>query len=69
MVKVIHLADDGTEITAIEVDDFTIEVIYSGLADMLREAAASTTVAAAAPADLSREARLRRDKILTRLRG
>ena len=52
MVKVIHLADDGTEITAIEVDDFTIEVIYSGLADMLREAAASTTVAAAAPADL-----------------
>ena len=69
MVKVIHLADDGTEMAAIEVDDFTIEVIYSGLADMLREAAASTTVAAAAPADLSREARLRRDKILTRLRG
>jgi len=69
MVKVIHLADDGTEITAIEVDDFTIEVIYSGIADMLREAAAATTVAAAAPADLSREARLRRDKILTRLRG
>ena len=25
---------------AIEVDDFTIEVIYSGLADMLRAAAA-----------------------------
>ena len=46
MVKVIHLADDGTEITAIEVDDFTIEVIYSGIADMLREAAAATTVAA-----------------------
>ena len=69
MVKVIHLADDGTEMAAIELDDFTIEVIYSGLADMLREAAASTTVAAAAPADLSREARLRRDKILTRLRG
>jgi len=69
MVKVIHLAEDGTEMAAIEVDDFTIEVIYSGLADMLREAAASTTVAAAAPADLSREARLRRDKILTRLRG
>ena len=69
MVKVIHLAEDGTEMAAIEVDDFTIEVIYSGLADMLRVAAASTTVAAAAPADLSREARLRRDKILTRLRG
>ena len=41
MVKVIHLADDGTEMAAIEVDDFTIEVIYSGIAEMLREAAAS----------------------------
>jgi hypothetical protein len=69
MVKVIHLADDGTEITAIEVDDFTIEVIYSGIADMLRAAAASVTVPAVKPADLSREARQRRDKILTRLRG
>jgi hypothetical protein len=69
MVKVIHLADDGTEMAAIEVDDFTIEVIYSGLADMLREAAASTAVPAIPSADLSREARLRRDKILTRLRG
>ncbi len=36
MVKVIHLADDGTEMAAIEVDDFTIEVIYSGIAEMLR---------------------------------
>ena len=35
MVKVIHLADDGTETASIEVDDFTIEVIYSGLAEML----------------------------------
>ena len=68
MVKVIRLADDGTEVAAIEVDDFTIEVIYSGLADMLREAA-SSVVAAAAPAELSREARLRRDKVLARLRG
>ena len=41
MVKVIHLADDGTEMAAIEVDDFTIEVIYAGIAEMLREAAAS----------------------------
>ncbi len=40
MVKVIHLADDGTEMAAIEVDDFTIEIIYSGLAEMLRNAAA-----------------------------
>ena len=39
MIRVIHLADDGTEVAAIEVDDFTIEVIYSGIADMLRAAA------------------------------
>ena len=39
MVKVIHLADDGTEMATIEVDDFTIEVIYAGIAEMLREAA------------------------------
>ena len=41
MVRVTQLADDGTETAAIEVDDFTIEVIYSGLAEMLREAAAA----------------------------
>ena len=39
MVRVTHLADDGTEMATVEVDDFTIEVIYSGLADMLRDAA------------------------------
>jgi len=70
MVKVIHLSDDGTEMAAIEVDDFTIEVIYSGIADMLREAASSKTPAQASPAaELSREARLRRDKVLARIRG
>ena len=35
MIKVIHLGDDGTEMATIEVDDFTIEVIYSGIAEML----------------------------------
>jgi hypothetical protein len=69
MVKVIRLADDGTEMATIEVDDFTIEVIYSGIADMLREAATSASVQVEPSAELSREARLRRDKILTRLRG
>ena len=68
MVKVIHLADDGTEMAAIEVDDFTIEVIYSGIAEMLRRAAASDESAAAAPGDLPREARQRREKILGRIR-
>jgi hypothetical protein len=70
MVKVIQVADDGTETAAIEVDDFTIEVIYSGLAEMLREAAESGTVPQnVASCDLSREARQRREKILTRIRG
>ncbi len=68
MVKVIHLADDGTEVAAIEVDDFTIEVIYSGLAQMLREAAASNRPVAPTPCDLPRAERQRRQKILGRIR-
>jgi hypothetical protein len=69
MVKVIHIADDGTEMAAIEVDDFTIEVIYSGIAEMLREAATAQDAPAAGACELSREARQRREKILTRIRA
>ena len=68
MVKVIHVADDGTEVAAIEVDDFTIEVIYSGIAEMLRQAASAPAAPTAAAGDLSRAERQRRDKILTRIR-
>ena len=68
MVKVIHVAEDGTEVAAIEVDDFTIEVIYSGIAEMLREAA-SVPPEPAAALDLPRAERQRREKILTRLRA
>jgi len=68
MVKVIHVAADGTEMAAIEVDDFTIEVIYSGIAEMLRQAAASNEAAAAPGSELPREARQRREKILSRIR-
>jgi hypothetical protein len=68
MVKVIRVADDGTEMAAIEVDDFTIEVIYSGLAEMLREAASSNERLVATRSDLPREARQRREKIMSRLR-
>ena len=67
MIRVIHLADDGTEVAAIEVDDFTIEVIYSGIADMLR-AAANDGPSVAAPDELPRDERQRREKILTRVR-
>jgi hypothetical protein len=69
MVKVIHLADDGTEVAAIEVDDFTIEVIYSGIAEMLREAASEQAVTPAGDLDLPYAERQRREKILTRIRG
>jgi hypothetical protein len=69
MVKIIHVADDGTEKAAVELDDFTIEVIYSGIADMLRDAATAQTADVAPAFDLPREARQRREKVLTRIRG
>ncbi len=68
MVRVISLAEDGTQIAAIEVDDFTIEVIYSGLADMLR-AASDNGPSGAVRDELPRDERQRREKILARVRG
>jgi hypothetical protein len=68
MVKVIRVDDDGAEVAAIEVDDFIIEIIYSGIADMLRDAQAAK-VTDAVPNDLPREARQRRAKILNRVRA
>jgi hypothetical protein len=67
MVKVTQVSDDGTETASIEVDDFTIEVLYAGLADMLREAAEAPGLVTAAACDLPREARQRRQRILTRI--
>ena len=52
MIKVIHLGDDGTEMPTIEVDDFTIEITYSGIAEMLREAAVSKAIVATGSGDL-----------------
>jgi hypothetical protein len=68
MVKVIQLADDGTETAAIEMDDFTIEVVYAGIAEMLRQAATSAGAAMPSAAELPREARQRRERILRRVR-
>ncbi|HEX4127896.1 MAG TPA: hypothetical protein VHX67_09995 [Acidimicrobiales bacterium] len=67
MVKVTQLADDGTEMASIEVDDFTIEILYSGLADMLHEAAATQPPVTVPSCELSREARQRRQRVLSRL--
>ncbi len=68
MVKVTHLSDDGTEMASIELDDFTIEVIYAGLAAMLRDAAAARPADPAPTGELSREALQRRQRVLSRLR-
>jgi hypothetical protein len=69
MVKFIHIAADGREVAAVEVDDFTIEVVYAGIAEMLREAACTQAVPLAAETcDLPRAERQRREKILTRIR-
>ena len=66
MVKVIHVDDNGAEMATVEIDDFTIETVYAGIATLLRTA--STSAAPAAPAaELSRQARQRREKILTRI--
>ena len=69
MVRVIRLADDGTEVASIDLDDFTVEVIYSGIADLLRQAAAAARGQHVPPSlDLPLEARRRRSKILERIR-
>jgi hypothetical protein len=69
MVKIIQVADDGTEKAAVELDDFTVEVIYSGIADMLRDAESAQAAHVVSTFDLSREERQRREKVLTKIRG
>lgn len=69
MVKIIHVADDGTEKSAVELDDFTVEIIYSGIAEMLRHAETAPTAHVVPSLDLSRQERQRREKVLTKIRG
>jgi hypothetical protein len=69
MVKIIRVAEDGSETAAVELDDFTVEVIYSGIADMLRDAETAQAGHAVSACDLSREERQRREKVLTKIRG
>jgi hypothetical protein len=64
MVKVIHIDDNGAEMATIEIDDFTIETVYAGIATLLRTA---STAPQSAPPAFSRQARQRHEKILTRL--
>lgn len=69
MVKIIQVADDGTEKAAVELDDFTVEVIYSGIAEMLRDAETAEGGHVAPNLELTREERQRREKVLTKIRG
>ncbi len=66
MIRVSRLDEDGTETAVVEIDDFTVEVLYSGIADLLREAASSPAVRTAAP-ELPLQARQRRERILARI--
>jgi hypothetical protein len=68
MVRLTQLGDDGTELAAVEVDDFTIEVLYSDLADMLRDAATPRPPVPAPSCDRSRQAQQRRQRVLSRIR-
>ena len=69
MVKIIRVGEDGTEKASVELDDFTVEVIYSGIADMLRDAEGARAAHAVCGPDLSRAERQRREKVLTKIRG
>jgi hypothetical protein len=67
MIRVSRLAEDGTETAVVEIDDFTVEVVYSGIAELLRAAGASPPPVAGAASELPLEARRRRARILTRI--
>jgi hypothetical protein len=66
MVKVIHVDDSGTEMAVIELDDFTIETVYAGIAALLREAA-TLRPRPPAPHEVPLAERLRRERLLKRI--
>ncbi len=68
MFKVTRVADDGTDMASIEVDDFTMEVVYSGLAALLGDAAAANPPVLTSAGAPSRQALQRRQRVLSRLR-
>ena len=66
MYRIIQLDDNGAEIATIELDEFTVEILYSGIARMLQDAAL-TKPQTSARTEFSREARERRARILNRI--
>jgi hypothetical protein len=67
VVKITRIDDSGAATATIELDEFTVEILYSGIAQMLQ--AAAGTAQPSPPPTLSRDARQRRDKILARLKS
>jgi hypothetical protein len=68
MVRVTHVDDDGVEGATVELDNFTVEILYSGIAIMLRDAATKRSQPSQ-PVPLSKQARTRREKVLNRIYG
>jgi hypothetical protein len=58
VVKVIHINDRGAETATIELDDFTVQVLHPGIAEILREAVSNQRYPL--HVEPSREARRRR---------
>ncbi len=70
MVKIVHFDESGNQMAEIELDDFTIEILYSGIAELLRTAAQEQSrTPHTTSVELSTKERQRREKILARLRG
>jgi hypothetical protein len=69
MVKVTHIASNGTETATVKLDDFTVKVMYSGIADMLREAASLERAERVASCEFSLVDRQRRETVRGRLRN
>ena len=67
MIRVTQLAEDGSERATVEIDDFTVEVLYSGIAELLREAEAAPPSSVASARELPRQERERRERILARI--
>jgi len=65
MIRVTQVDEDGTERATVELDDFTVEILYSGIAIMLRRA--DCLAGPQPPAKLSGDARARRARVLARL--
>jgi len=66
MVRVTQIDASGNEQATVELDDFTVEILYSGIATMLRKATSAESRAWQQKEPSSAE-RQRRARILTRL--